>query len=277
MSGLILCTKQAENPLYVENGSIRIYNLEELCYYLYNYTYMITIDFFDENFMDFCENGIDKPALAQAVKECLNHKEKLKTIILKVLESSEYYDKDEVERFETTLAYLDSPSMMERLKVRADMMLKAGKLKAARAIYKEILGSKDEIMSLEFYSRVRSNLGVLYTKLFLYDMAAMYFEQAYKAEPTEEYRDYFICSLMMTGDEEKLLEAAEKYEFDEIMMDEYKKAFENAKKMVHSAEKYNVFMEQFRYRGKNDLSSHYEKISDTLSEWKEDYRRAMEA
>ncbi len=277
MSGLILCTKQADNPLCVENGTIRIYNLEELCYYLYHYTYMVTIDFFDENFIAFCEKEIEQPALAQRVKESIAHKDLLKHIILKVLECSSYYGEDEIKRFEGTLAYLDSSSVMERFKARADMMVKAGKLKAALNIYKDILKNKEEIMSLQFYSRVRSNIGVVYTKLFMYDVAVSYFEKAYEAEPSEEYRDYLICALLMTNDEEKLSEASEKYDFEYSMLNEYKIAFDNVNRIVRSDEKYSGFMEQFKYKGNKDLNIHYEKINDTIAEWKEEYRRAMKA
>ena len=276
MSGLILCTKQAVNPLYVENGTIKIYNLEELCYYLYNYTYMITIDFFDENFIDFCEKEIGQPALAQKVQECLAHKEPLKTIVMRVLESSYYYSGDEIKRFETTLTYLDSSSVMERFKVRADMMAKAGKWKAALKIYNDVLTNKDEVMSLQFYSRVRSNIGVIYTNLFMYGKAAEYFEQAYEAEPSEEYRDYLMCALMMLEDDEKIEILCDKFDFSDELVDEYKRAFENAKKVVLSDEKYNVFMEQFKYKAKKNLSAHYEKIEDALSGWKEEYRKAMD-
>ena len=276
MSGLILCTKQADEPLYVENGSIRIFNLEELCYYLFNYTYMITIDFFDENFLDFCEKQIEQPSLAQKVKEGLAHKEQLKNIILKVLESSSYYSEDEMRRFEGTLAYLDSSSVMERLKARADMMVKAGKLKTAYDTYQEILKNKEEVMSLQFYARVRSNIGVIYTKLFMYEEAVKYFEQAYADESTGEYRDYLICSLMMMDNRDELYKTADKYGIEMSLIKDYEKAFSNAKKMVRRDEIYNSFVEQFRYSGNKNLNSHYEQITDILSNWKEDYRKAME-
>ncbi len=276
MSGLILCTKQAENPLYVENGTIRIYNLEELCYYLYNYTYMITIDFFDENFIHFCEKEIEQPALAQKVKECLAHKEPLKILVLRVLQSSYYYSADEIKRFETTLAYLDSSSVLERFKVRADMMAKAGKWKAAMKIYNNILSNKDEIMSLDFYSRVRCNIGTIYTNMFMYNKAALYFEEAYEAVPCEEYRDYLVCALMMDEDDAGIEKVAEKYGFSEELIDQYRIAYENAKKVVRSDEKYIVFMDKFKYKAKKDLNVHYEKIANTLSEWKEEYRKAMD-
>lgn len=276
MSGLIMCSRQAENPLFVERGTIRIYNLEELCYYLYNYTYMITIDFFDENFLSFCENEIGQPALSQKVKECLAHKEQLKTIILRVLESSSYYSSEEIKRFESTLSYLDSTSVMERFKARADMMTKAGKWKSALVIYNEIINNKEEEMPVQFYSRVRSNIGVIYTNLFMYEEASKWFEQAYMDDMTEDYRDYLICSLMMSDNEATLVEIAEKYDFDQQLMDNYRIAFSNAGKLVGAEEKYNHTIEQFKYNGKKNLNDYYDNVEEILSEWKEDYRKAME-
>ena len=42
MSGYILCqTGRAEAPYFIENISINIYSLEELCYYLEHNRYLI--------------------------------------------------------------------------------------------------------------------------------------------------------------------------------------------------------------------------------------------
>ncbi|MBP3339885.1 MAG: hypothetical protein J6L69_10840 [Lachnospiraceae bacterium] len=277
MSGLLLCTKQAVNPLYVENGSIRIYNLEELCYYLYNYTYMITADFFDEKFIMFCENELEQVSLAQKIKECIAHKQPLRTFIMRVLESAYFYSTDELKKFETTLAYLDSTSVKERMKARADMMVKAGKLKSAMAIYKSILDNKEEIMSLQFNASVKSNIGVIYTELFMYDKAAEYFEMAYDIDPIEEYRDFLVCALMMLGDEERLHLITSRYHIDEEIVNEYKLAFSNVNKMVRSSDKYKQFTEQFKYDSKKSLNLYYENITHILSGWKEDYRKAIDA
>ena len=41
MSGYILCqTKKAQHPYFIENISMNIYYIEELCYYLYNNLYL---------------------------------------------------------------------------------------------------------------------------------------------------------------------------------------------------------------------------------------------
>ena len=41
MSGYILCqTKKAQRPYFIENISMNIYSIEELCYYLYHNLYL---------------------------------------------------------------------------------------------------------------------------------------------------------------------------------------------------------------------------------------------
>lgn len=277
MSGLLLCTKQSKNPLYVEGGKIALFNLEEICYYLYNHTYMIDYDFFDEKFIDFCENEIDQPALAQKIKEGMAHKDKLNNLIMKIMDSSSYYAEDELKEFEKNLSYLESKSMMERLKVRADMMAKAGKIKLAMDTYNQILDNKEEIMSLEFYGEIRSNIGVLYTRLFLYEKALTCFKMAYDIDEKEEYFDYIICSALMMEDEEKLNLLSEEYQMDEERLMEYKMAFENAKKVVDESEGYENLKEMFSYKGKKELLKHYEDINDVLDNWKEEYRTGMES
>lgn len=272
----MLCTQQGKKPLCVEGGKIRIYNLEELCYYFYNYTYMITKEFFDENFICFCENEINQPALAQKVKESIAHNDSLKNIIIKVMRSSSYYNSDELKKFENSLEYMESQSVPERMKVRADMMAKAGKIKLALKNYEQLLDYKENIMPLEFYARINSNIGVLYTELFMYDVAAEYFENAYKAESCEEYKDYLLCSIMMSENEDKLNRIAEKLGMEEEILLNYKRAFESAKIAACNDDKYLKFMKQFKYEGKDNLQEHYEKRDTVLDSWKEEYRNGIE-
>jgi hypothetical protein len=49
MSGYILCqTKKAQRPYFIENISMNIYSIEELCYYLYHNLYLADHTVFNE-------------------------------------------------------------------------------------------------------------------------------------------------------------------------------------------------------------------------------------
>ena len=65
MSGYILCqTKKAERPYYIENISMNIYSIEELCYYLYHNLYLADHTIFNEELCSWIRDELELPHLA---------------------------------------------------------------------------------------------------------------------------------------------------------------------------------------------------------------------
>lgn len=57
MGELILCSQQlAAMPYYIENVSLNVYSLDELCYYIKNNTCLLDADFMDDELCDWVEN-----------------------------------------------------------------------------------------------------------------------------------------------------------------------------------------------------------------------------
>ena len=66
---MILCrTKEAQNPFVVEHTGIKIYTLEELCYYIYNNIYLIGKEFISEGLLTFIRVETEEDALADRLE-----------------------------------------------------------------------------------------------------------------------------------------------------------------------------------------------------------------
>ena len=91
MSGLILCGKRSTNPYLIKESGISIYTIEELCYYLYNNTYMITKEFFCNELAEYIKTELELPSLAQKLKYSIDHNGELLQMVMDVLSSNEYY------------------------------------------------------------------------------------------------------------------------------------------------------------------------------------------
>ena len=62
MSGYILCqTKKAQRPYFIENISMNIYSIEELCYYLYHNLYLADHTVFNEELCSWLRDEPDAP------------------------------------------------------------------------------------------------------------------------------------------------------------------------------------------------------------------------
>ena len=139
MSGLILCGKQAKEPLYIENAGINVYSIEELAYYLYNNVFMIEREFFDNKLLDFLNKQLNMKGLAGKVKYLIDKNGTFPELMHLVIKSAEYYSHDEIDELDDMLRLIGTKSITERLKVRADVYVKSDKLGQAVKIYKEIL------------------------------------------------------------------------------------------------------------------------------------------
>ena len=69
MSGYILCqTGRAEAPYFIENISMNIYSLEELCYYLDHNLYLIDQTILNEGLCNWIQEELKLPALAAKLR-----------------------------------------------------------------------------------------------------------------------------------------------------------------------------------------------------------------
>ena len=67
MSGYILChEKKAARPYYIEAVGIRIWTIEELCYYVSSYVWLLDSGFFCEDLCDWVDRQLLMPRLCQA-------------------------------------------------------------------------------------------------------------------------------------------------------------------------------------------------------------------
>lgn len=72
MSGYILCqTKKAQRPYFIENISMNIYSIEELCYYLYHNLYLADHTVFNEELCNWLRDELELVHLAAKLKQNL--------------------------------------------------------------------------------------------------------------------------------------------------------------------------------------------------------------
>ena len=89
MSGYILCqTKKAERPYYIENISMNIYSIEELCYYLYHNLYLADHTIFNEELCSWIRDELELPHLAAKLKQNLERNVSIEDMVYPILEKN---------------------------------------------------------------------------------------------------------------------------------------------------------------------------------------------
>lgn len=273
MSGLLLCGKRTTNPYIIRETGTNIYSLEELCYYLYNNTYMVSSEFFSKELVKFLETELEHPSLAQKLKYHIDHKADISTMVLEVLKSSAYYAPDEFRNIEKSLEALGSKSKSERMKAMADMLLERKKYISASNAYKDILNSREEVYEPAFVAGIWNNIGVIYTKQFLFKDAVACFRTACDIDRQEGYFDNLVCAAIFSRDDELLEDITVQYEISDEDMDHYLKAIESNRKLLIKSREYMELRERLLYDGSRELSEYKEDIQKILDMWKDEYRQ----
>lgn len=205
MSGMMLCTMQAQKPYFIKEINKNIYSIEELSYYLYHYLYLVEEKFFGEALIDYLENTLELKSIADGLRQLEERGGKLGEKISFVVKNSGYYSQREVDELERHLVMLNSKTSSERIKAKADILMENHKYNLAIIFYRNILNKgRSSELSEEFYGDVYNNLGVAYARMFEYATAAACFRSAYKLSGNMKSMESVIKADLMDGNENRL-------------------------------------------------------------------------
>lgn len=271
MSGVILCGKRTTNPYYIEEASINIYSIEELCYYLYNNTYMIGIDFFTEELTKFICDELELPVLGQRLKQKVATKMDVVSIVMDIITSTTYYTHDEIKIIEENIKKFGSMSRAERQKVRADMLIERKRYVSALEAYKELLNKRNEIYDGDFVASIWNNMGVVYARQFMFNDALKCFKIACDIDRKEEYLKNMISSAFFSKDEDILEDVVVQYKITDEMLNQYIDGVEIIKKDLVKEDGFVKLKGSFKYDGGMELRTFHDGVRNILDEWKKEY------
>ncbi len=197
MGSLILCHKKhAKQPYEIFRAHVRIYTIEELCYYLCNNLYLIDHTLMNRQFCDWVDEELGMQDLAEALKKDLSLPCSEEQFVLAILKGSQIYSDTELTRMEATLDALQNQKEVERIKYKADSLMENGEYEFAIREYQSVLGREwDDSLDRKFYGRVYACLGSAYGRMFLYEDAARAYQEAIKICTDDEdlIKNYLYC------------------------------------------------------------------------------------
>lgn len=276
MSGLILCSRQADKPYYVDEFGINIYSIEEMAYYLYNNVYFVDKDFFNKNLIEYIRCDFNMPSVAEKLEKNIKFGSSYAELVMLIVKASDYYSEEEIRELEYILEKIGNKSVDERMIIRADIFMKKGKYSSAFKIYKDILDKKhrakvsDESMALLWF-----NMGIIYAKRFAYSRAAeCFFESCgYKQDDTSVEK--LLMSYMLAGQKEKVTEMADRFKVTDENVERIRLRISECKSNIRSSAEYDSFCRELKYNGKINLEEFYDKLQNIIDGWKEEYREEM--
>lgn len=196
MGSLILChKKKAKHPYEISRIHMRIYTIEELCYYFCNNLYLVDYTIINRQLCTWLEEELDLYDLADELRSILDLNGSVEQFLLTVLSHASIYSSSEITRIHNVLEHLKNQNEVEREKYKADNLLKAGEVASAILVYQSIVNKEwDDSIGKEFYGHVYGCLGAAYGRLFLYEEAAAMYEKGFNiCQDTKMMKAYLYC------------------------------------------------------------------------------------
>lgn len=275
MSKLIVCTtKKASVPFTFLNTKVEIYTYEELCFYIYNNTVLISKSSLSEKLFDWIRNELEMPALADRLTGMVNKTSYAQELLVEILSAGNYYTSDEVKVYAEAWQKYKKLSPVQRLKLKADGYLGYRRYIKAANIYDDIIDMADEIDSKPFLGNVYHNRAVAAASNFDADLAREYFLKAYELNQNEESRKAYFFVVAVTEDTETLrqeirrqdIEDAEEY-FEDIMME-----IGDAKDDVREMTIFAMLQRAVYNKMNKDMNDYDKRMDIILSELKDNFR-----
>lgn len=179
--------KRANAPFFVEQAGVSLYSLEELAYFLCHNACLADRRFFDERLCRWLDAEAGCQKLAERLRDGIARGNGLSKLVLLIEQEAGLYSVHELEELKKSLKGLGALQEQERMKLRADGLLRNRNEWAAVDEYRRILRMhQNSRLGMAFYGAVWNNLGVCYARQFLFDEAAECFEAADAYHPDEE-------------------------------------------------------------------------------------------
>ena len=269
MGKIILCRGQrTDKPYVTPQTDIKLYSAEELCYYIYNNIYLIGQNLIDDNLIEFLQ-AVGEGELAARVKKLKESGASLAQILVTILKSIDYYSVAEIEQLKEILNTLGKQSVCERLKARGDGYLNAKFYFAAISCYESIIKDyKGKDLLAADYAKVYHNLGTAYARMFMYEKAVEYYDEAYRLGQHEESKKCSIAaSIMAKKDKEPVNVDVQEDEY--VVQRELETLMDNAR----YSDEYRELEDIDRLKGDGNLTQFNQAIDAKLTSWVANLKR----
>jgi hypothetical protein len=202
MGRYLLGGKEARLPYEVEELNLRLYTVEELCYYIYNNLSLIEEDFIDERLLSFLRKELGQTEIAEKIERFYVSPSDQDATLLMLLSDVGYYSEQELKEFQNRLVSRKRKNGPERILQKADSLYAKKRYLKAVFYYRRIaLDKEDGRISAELRSRAYESMANAYGHLFAFERASEALAEAYGENPQERLLKKIYDVSALSGEE----------------------------------------------------------------------------
>jgi len=273
---VILCSgDRTERPYVFPRTGVRIYSIEELCYYLYHNVYLIEESLFTDSLIDWIGTELKLVDRAAKLKALKAKKADLKTLVTVVLCSSDYYGEKEILAFLRRLDRVIDMPRIKRIFVKANELLKDHQYTLALNEYERILSSEgDNNLTPKDFGDVLHNKAIATAQSKSLKEAVDIFRQAYEYNHNEESLRQFLYAVLLSG--EDVDEIAGIYNVDDILKEEVISDLEQIREEAKLNDSMTEIQRLKQYKAEGRNTEFYELADKMIERWKASVRKVYQ-
>jgi len=223
--------KKAKKPYYMKELHIRIYSMEELCFYLCENVGLLDKGLLSEELVGWIDIQCGMDRLGKELYEILHFDGSVHCFVSAILSAVGYRSPEEIRLLEKRIKTYEQMDGISRKKAQADHLFLSGRYALAMERYTLLLQQirnqmeQKENVPEEMYRSVLHNLATTCARLFFFEAAADLYSQAYEAGGGETELKHMIMSRFYAMGETK-------FEAYKQSMPEHKALFEESERFV---------------------------------------------
>lgn len=264
----------AKNGYEPEHMGIKVYSLEELCFFIRENAYLLDQGFADESLGNWLISECGLQELGEELNKASRKKVSLKSFIGIILEYACFFSKEINHEIENIVVENSSLSIYEKKKARADALVKKGHYGLAGKEYGKLLQIlPDDLTVLK--GEIYHGCGVCLAKMFYFTLAGEYFLKAHTLTgKIASYKQYLWTKrLSMTEAEyvEFLKQHEEAYE-DSVEMEDYLEKLESQWEHSHTG---MLFARIQKEKEMRRIAEYQNKLKERVDYLKDAYREMI--
>ena len=274
MGRVILCVgNYAETPYYMESGDVRIYCLEELCFFLRENALLLDQDVMKPELGEWLKQECGLTELALELKRYRKEKKTLNEFVHLIMKSANYCTEQEWKELDRLLEESKNWNSNERVKGRTDYHFQNGKyfysLRAYESLYREIREQDPDLAA-----KLLHNLGSVYARLYLFEIAASYYKRAYELGGEEQSLTAYLAANRMFLPEQKYIDLVAEYKECQQDVLQLEKKFERLRNEFEETEYKKQLDALIDFKNAGNMSAYYNKLEELVQNRIADYRES---
>lgn len=273
MGRLILDRNSGDQvPYYFSISGLKVYSVEELCYYMYHNIYAVTKETFGDDLFYWLEKDMGEILLAKGLRNLKRTDPELKELIRFLLSYVDYFTPDENYQLMLIMDDIAKQNPTEARKIEADNYMRYCRYMEAIRTYQNALydmeHTKEADVTRIFKGDTCHNMGTAYTRLLNFKEAAVCYKKAYECNQKEASLYCYLWALKMSENESEFFDAVTQYEVDEKTLMELMEEYEQTqKKSARENDKLNQVKQLMLNKNSEDYPVKMKKYLDGLKEW----------